>query len=791
MANASRPPPGADIVLGSDDQNGAPIAAATSNCESTFSRCILHLESTGEERTATELRRLEAKFLDWWAYLGVFARGNASLDHRLGRHTQQRDLVLLALDMLDMSLAQMHTNPDDSESDESSDGETDRRTIELGGVRKSVNELSRLAIHIRLSPTSSLDARVQAFGARKAAAIAPFEVLAMLAVNRLYPDSTDSIRRLLGKAMTDRYARLLYWKYHDRKLRLDRRREDHVPVRRDVLPQGQRPPVPPAAPHISRTPTKSEIPSPAKPEESRASFGTGLPSDTIPSNQNSRVVIPLHEGDIPIQRRAGASTVLGSKARFPEPPKLKDGESSLSCPLCRKIFPRASFKDAVWWRQHVNDDLAPFVCLVDVCAESCKYASRAEWKAHTSHHHGNFWSRSRIPGTRDHMPIKGDASGSGDIPSPGEPTDGCPLCCLPLTEPGNGPNQTTTTQKLPSQPSQEPSASDLGTKKAKKSVRFDAAASDPAPASEHMDQTPQSSADVAPFYTPRTSKDSLLDHIAEHMQFLALLTVRLAVKRVSIKSDDRSFSSAQEASSDGTLRHRSTLDTDLEFSYGDSSSGDSPDETLSDLWDSNTKPKEDMMLLLERGDQSQITPELVEEIAASYDEDVMMLLLEKLGHRIQITTDVVKAVAGNQRSGRRIMVLLLEKRKYQILEVLHLAAENGHEAVAKLLVEAGVNKEARNRYGETPLHVAAENGHEAVARLLVEAGADKEPKNSWGNTPLHLAAKYGHEAVARLLVEAGADKEARNGYNNKTPLHLAAENGHEAVARLFKHVGAE
>lgn len=103
MAGVSHPPPGAG------DQDGAPIAAATSNCESNFSRCILHLESTGEEKTATELRRLEAKFLDWKGYLGVFARGSASLDHRLGRHAQQRDLVLLALDMLDMSLAQSMT----------------------------------------------------------------------------------------------------------------------------------------------------------------------------------------------------------------------------------------------------------------------------------------------------------------------------------------------------------------------------------------------------------------------------------------------------------------------------------------------------------------------------------------------------------------------------------------------------------------------------------------------------------------------------------------------------------
>ncbi|KAL8294674.1 hypothetical protein RB597_007721 [Gaeumannomyces tritici] len=809
MTSVSHHPRSADGILpGSSDQDRAPIAATTGNCEASFSRCILRLESNGEEKTATELRRLEAKFLDWRGYLGVFARGSASLDHRLGRHAQQRDLVLLTLDMLDMSLAQMSTNPDDSESDESSDGEADRRKIELDGVRKSVNELSRLAIHIRLSPTSSLDARVQAFAARKAAEIAPFETLAMLAVKHLYPDSTDSIRRLLGKAMTDLYARLLYWKYHDRKLRLDRRREARVPAQREVFPQG-----PPAAPHQSRTPTKSEISSPSKPEESRVSLGTDLLSDTIPSNPASHVVIPFYESNVPIRRRAGASTVLGSKARFPKPPKLQGGESSLPCPLCRKIFPGTSFDDIVWWRQHVNDDLTPFVCLVEVCSESCRYASRAEWKAHTTQHHDDFCSRNRVSRARDYMQESQDASGPGSIMSHDEASDSCPICCRPLIEPRSCPNQAVAAQKPPSHPSQELSASDLRTKNARKSVRFDAAASHPATVSEHLDEAPQILADVAPSSTARTYKNSLLDHIAEHMQSLALLTVRLVVKRAATKSDYRSFSSAQETSSDGTHRQRSTLDTDIESSNGDQLE-DSPEylgdmlslppsrpaspaeSTLHDeipLPESHLEMppqqeigKEDMILLLETRDQSEITPELVQQIAASYDEDVMRYLLE-LGDQIQITTDVVEAVARNRNSGKRVMALLLERRRDQTLQVLHLAAENGHEAAVRLCVEAGTDQ------GETPLHWAAEKGNEAVARLLVEAGANKEAKNVDGETPLHLAAKWGNKLVAGFLVEAGADIEARD-HREHTPFHLAAIRGkweQVAITRLLLEAGAQ
>ncbi|KAL8325257.1 hypothetical protein RB597_008493 [Gaeumannomyces tritici] len=121
------------------------------------------------------------------------------------------------------------------------------------------------------------------------------------------------------------------------------------------------------------------------------------------------------------------------------------------------------------------------------------------------------------------------------------------------------------------------------------------------------------------------------------------------------------------------------------------------------------------------------------------------------------------------------------------------AAGNGHEAVARLLIEMGADIEAKSSDGGyTPLHQAAQNGHEAVARLLIEMGADIEAKSSDGGyTPLHQAAQNGHEAVARLLAELGADIEAKSGDGGYTPLHYAAQNGHEAVARLLAELSAD
>lgn len=82
------------------------ISTMVSDCQSNFSKSHQFLESNGEERWAIFLRKLEKRFVDWAAYIGVFAEGNASLDHRLKRHPRYADLILLDLDMLKMNLIQ-------------------------------------------------------------------------------------------------------------------------------------------------------------------------------------------------------------------------------------------------------------------------------------------------------------------------------------------------------------------------------------------------------------------------------------------------------------------------------------------------------------------------------------------------------------------------------------------------------------------------------------------------------------------------------------------------------------
>ena len=121
---------------------------------------------------------------------------------------------------------------------------------------------------------------------------------------------------------------------------------------------------------------------------------------------------------------------------------------------------------------------------------------------------------------------------------------------------------------------------------------------------------------------------------------------------------------------------------------------------------------------------------------------------------------------------------------------IYVAAQYGHLRLARLLLEAGADKDAARSNGTTPLLIAAGNGHLEVVRLLLGAGADKDTAKSTGATALIIAAENGHLEVVRLLLEAGADTLAAK-VTGETALHVAARNGHLDVVRLLLKARAD
>ena len=121
---------------------------------------------------------------------------------------------------------------------------------------------------------------------------------------------------------------------------------------------------------------------------------------------------------------------------------------------------------------------------------------------------------------------------------------------------------------------------------------------------------------------------------------------------------------------------------------------------------------------------------------------------------------------------------------------LLLAAKNGHEAVVRILAQAGANPNASDEQtGRTVMELVAMNGHDSALRALIERGARPPQVINPITTALHLAAANGHVAATRTLLKSGfrTDETVQNG---RTALHEAAESGHTAVAEVLLEYGA-
>ncbi len=114
---------------------------------------------------------------------------------------------------------------------------------------------------------------------------------------------------------------------------------------------------------------------------------------------------------------------------------------------------------------------------------------------------------------------------------------------------------------------------------------------------------------------------------------------------------------------------------------------------------------------------------------------------------------------------------------------LQLAAFFGAPAAAALLLQRGADPGAvaDNPMRVQPLHAAVAGRHHEIAAQLVAAGVDVDARQQGGYTPLLAAAGSGDTALVRLLVDAGADPGLADDQGVR-PAELAAQHGHDGLA---------
>lgn len=124
---------------------------------------------------------------------------------------------------------------------------------------------------------------------------------------------------------------------------------------------------------------------------------------------------------------------------------------------------------------------------------------------------------------------------------------------------------------------------------------------------------------------------------------------------------------------------------------------------------------------------------------------------------------------------------------------LHIAARDGHAALARLLLEVGADQSRQDSYmPAVPAHKAAYFGHADVLRVLCAHPSFAAVANAQGPfngyTPLHDAVWHGHLEATRVLLSAGVRTDLA-GHDGRTPVELAADNGYADLVAVLQRAG--
>ncbi len=122
------------------------------------------------------------------------------------------------------------------------------------------------------------------------------------------------------------------------------------------------------------------------------------------------------------------------------------------------------------------------------------------------------------------------------------------------------------------------------------------------------------------------------------------------------------------------------------------------------------------------------------------------------------------------RSGRLEAILAAEPAQLNALSsdgftALHLAIFGGSENTVRILIAHGadLNVVSTGNIARVPPLGTAVFLHSAtLARLLLDAGADVNARYEGGSIALHVAAMTGDEELIRLMLQSGADPTVRN-----------------------------
>lgn len=118
---------------------------------------------------------------------------------------------------------------------------------------------------------------------------------------------------------------------------------------------------------------------------------------------------------------------------------------------------------------------------------------------------------------------------------------------------------------------------------------------------------------------------------------------------------------------------------------------------------------------------------------------------------------------------------------------LHIAAKNGDLNMLEILLNADIDINVLDNFGNSPLMTAIDCFQQRSAVILLAFGANVNESNGLKETPLHLAVKNCQYRLVKILLLLGADSSVVD-RSNRTPMYYAMRitNGQNIISLLSK-----
>ncbi|KAF7535670.1 hypothetical protein G7054_g5152 [Neopestalotiopsis clavispora] len=238
-------------------------------------------------------------------------------------------------------------------------------------------------------------------------------------------------------------------------------------------------------------------------------------------------------------------------------------------------------------------------------------------------------------------------------------------------------------------------------------------------------------------------------------------------------------------------------------------------DTLLTSFAKGSKVKSLRSLLRHRGDQMNVTPELIENITNSANEEAVGILLNhctsttvvsaktlektlrwgKIGMTEVLLTHCAESLPAMAKWTRAAVAMTDGKasgagRGAGRMSPLEQAVHNGEINDISQLLEEGADINGSRGRGTNPLARAAIDGQQEIVAILLDHGAQLDIRDSNGRTPLALAIHHGRENIVEILLDRGANINTEDN-EGRTPLTLAVQNGTQDVVEFLLARGAD